>query len=87
MTLRSRENGKEIASDSLNVSRFLEAKMIDSSPETFQSVSVPLREFRNTSKLKHTIGMVGFQFNGTGAVSGVIVRDFRLFIPENSIEK
>ncbi len=87
MTLRSQVEGKEISSNALNVARFLEAKAVDSSPETFQTVSVPLREFRNTAKLKHTIGMIGFQFNGTGAVAGVIVRDFRLVVPENAKEK
>ncbi len=84
MTLRSRVDGKEISSDPLNVSRFLEEKTVDAVPGTFQTVSVPLREFRNTAPLKNTIAMVGLQFNGTGAVAGVILRDFRLVIPEKN---
>ena len=83
MTLRSRVDGKEISSDPLNVSRFLEEKTVDAVPGPFRRSPFPAR-IPNTAPLKNTVAMVGLQFNGTGAVAGVILRDFRLVIPEKN---
>ena len=72
---------KRTVSGKIRIEAFIPEGKVDSLPDTWQEVTIPLNRFKKTEKLKGKIDALSFQFNNCGHIAGIAIKDISVSIP------